>query len=267
MDGLLDLDAASAFDVSNHIRYPDLQGDQGHVQHGYNSTSAYNMKMTSVNTLTFSTLWPSVKLEWVLLQTDLRDGMSYALLMVHSQKLLICIGPIPFSTRVYLHPRHWRHHQCWNHRHMQSAGVAHQLSLRTCPQQSTHLYVSASTESESPACWQSVGHQPLLHLSIFLRNGQHFGHRGPPTTRDGLPCVFTYHQIQLKVAQLKKRAAQDQNVTLQAYAANINEWLANYERLLHLGATFHPHYEDYIGATHWHKTWTGDTFIYHVQLA
>ena len=79
--------------------------------------------------------------------------------------------------------------------------------------------------------------------------------------RDDLPHFFTYHHIQPKVEQLKKkatavqrRAVQDENIALQGMVADLKEWLSTYERLLHFAATFHPHYEDYIGATQWLKS-------------
>ena len=75
--------------------------------------------------------------------------------------------------------------------------------------------------------------------------------------REDLPHVFTYQQIQNKIEQFKKkatviqkRAAHDGDVALQTRIVEFKDWLTTYERLLHFAATFHPHYEDFLGASH-----------------
>ena len=76
--------------------------------------------------------------------------------------------------------------------------------------------------------------------------------------REDLPHVFTYQLIQAKVEQFKKkasaiqrRAVHDGDVALQTRIVEFKDWLTTYERLLHFAATFHPHYEDFLGASHW----------------
>ena len=93
---------------------------------------------------------------------------------------------------------------------------------------------------------------PLPPEWTVLRNPQR------SSVREDLPHVFTYQLIQAKVEQFKKKAAaiqrkavHDGDVALQTRIVEFKDWLTAYERLLHFAATFHPQYEDFLGASHW----------------
>ena len=100
--------------------------------------------------------------------------------------------------------------------------------------------------------------QTVCARSLHEDSVRHLCNPQRSSVREDLPHVFTYQLIQAKVEQFKKKAAaiqrkavHDGDVALQTRIVEFKDWLTAYERLLHFAATFHPQYEDFLGASHW----------------
>ena len=255
----INLDTGEAFDVTDHLTYPALHGQLADVHHGhlefaiqYEDDQVKRFELNHFITLPQSGVTPA---------PDRPQGW-HELHPMHSalQKLCLRIGP---ECRL-LFPRGAT---CI---HVTGVTVSAE-SLEICNRLAWHInfhyhHLLANRPVVMSARDQRLGSSELLATSnatafaapfdlppewTVLRNPQR------SSVREDLPHVFTYQLIQAKVEQFKKKAAaiqrkavHDGDVTLQARIVEFKDWLTAYERLLHFAATFHPQYEDFLGASH-----------------
>ena len=255
---VIDLDSEPAFDVTDQLKYPALHGQLADVHHAhlrfpiqYEDGSLKRFEVNHFITLPQSnvTSAPDRPFGWhelcpihsALQKLCLRTGAEYRLLFpkeatcIHISGVTISAENMGVCNRLAWHISYHYEHLLSNRAVYMSP---QDQRLGTSELLATSDAAAFSSPFDLPPEW------------TVLRNTTR------SVLRDDLPHFFTYHQIQPKVEQLKKkatavqrRAVQDENIALQGLVADLKEWLSTYERLLHFAATFHPHYEDYIGAT------------------
>ena len=255
----LNLDTDEAFDVTDHLTYPALHGQLADVHHGhlefaiqYEDDRVKRFELNHFITLPQLGVKPA---------PDRPQGW-HELHPMHSalQKLCLRIGP---ECRL-LFPRGA---SCI---HVTGVTISAE-SMELCNRLAWHInfhyhHLLANRPVIMSARDQRLGNSELLATSnatafaapfdlppewTVLRNPQR------SNAREDLPHVFTYQLIHNKVEQFKKkadaiqrRAVYDGDVTLQTRIVEFKDWLTAYKRLLHFAATFHPHYEDFLGASH-----------------